>query len=79
MDFIPWSTRHSRDPCTDQWLQSSQVAALHPLQDEADERTVSPCLPLLTKLQEDNIRPIFALLQEGHFLGSSFPKTKTSN
>ncbi len=79
MVFTPWIARRGRDPRPDQWLQLSQVAALHPLQDEADERTVSPCLPLLTKPHEDNSRPILALLQEGHRLGSSFPNTKTSN
>jgi hypothetical protein len=73
MVFIPWIACGSGVLRTDQWLQLSQEAALHPPQDEADERMDSPCLPLLTKLHEDNNRPIFALLQEGHRSGSSFP------
>jgi len=54
--------------------------AVQPLQDddEADEATVSPLLPLLVKLQADIRRSTFLLLHEGHFDGASVPRTRYS-
>jgi len=57
-----------------------QLVAEHPPQAEleAEALTVSPPLSLLKKPQADISLLIALLLQEGHFDGSSFPKTRYS-
>jgi hypothetical protein len=58
--------------------QVAQLVAAHPPQDDpAEEETVSPLPPLLTKPQTDISLRTFLLLHERQF-GFSFPNTKYS-
>jgi len=60
-------------------LQLEQLVAAHPLQadEEAEEETVSPPFPLLTKPQADISLNTFLLLHEGQS-GFSEPNTRHS-
>jgi hypothetical protein len=63
-----------------QWPQPAQLEAAQPPQEEpAEADTVSPLAPLLRNPQVDMRRHTFSLLQEGHWEGSSPPKTRYSN
>jgi len=54
------------------WPQLVQLVAVHPLQEfaDAEELTVSPPAPLLTKPQTDICRETRELSHEGHVSGS---------
>jgi hypothetical protein len=60
-------------------LQLEQLVAAHPLHadEEAEEDTVSPPVPLLTKPHADINRSTFSLLHEGQS-GFSEPNTRHS-
>jgi hypothetical protein len=63
-----------------QWPQLEQLedAQLPQDEDELDDLTVSPPLPLLKKPHADISLFTLSLLQEGQFFGLSLPKTRYS-